>query len=113
MIEQQAGVSYVTFVSLFRKLIPSSSVSAGINKATLDGLCKLASTESDQKLIKYAACATKNLSVKKASHSYGISNYGVLRSEVEGALQKACEIRNEVMEIAAVEERAFLRTLGI
>ena len=58
----------------------------GFNKATLDGLCKLASTESDQKLIKYAACATINLSVKKASHSYGISNYGVLRSEVEGAL---------------------------
>ena len=30
MIEQQAGVNYVTFVSLFRKLIPSSSVSGGI-----------------------------------------------------------------------------------
>ena len=53
MIEQQAGVNYVTFVSLFHELIPSSNVSDGIKKATLDGLCKLASTESDQKLITY------------------------------------------------------------
>ena len=51
--------------------------------------------------------------MKTSSHTYGISNYGVLRSKVEGALQKACEIRKEVMEIAAVEEQAFLRTLGI
>lgn len=113
IIEQQTGVNYVTFVSLFHKLIPSGVTRGGINKATLDGLCKLASTESDRKLIKYAACAARNLSVKKASHTYGISNYGELRNEVEGALQKACEIRNEVMEIAAVEERAFLKTLGV
>ena len=113
MIEQQSGVDYVTFVSLFRKLIPSGTVSGGINKATLSGLCSLASTESDRKLIKYAACASRNLSEKKASQTYGISNYGALRNEVEGALQKACEIRNEVMQIAAVKERAFLRTLGI
>ena len=59
IIEQQAGVNYVTFVSLIHKLIPSSNVSVGINKETLDGLCKLATTESDQKLIKYAACASK------------------------------------------------------
>ena len=94
MIEQQSGVDYVTFVSLFRKLIPSGTVSGGINKATLSGLCSLASTESDRKLIKYAACASRNLS-EKASQTYGISNYGALRNEVEGALQKACEIRNE------------------
>lgn len=75
--------------------------------------CKLASTESDKKLIKYAACAARNLSEKKASDTYGISNYGELKTEVEGALQKACEIRNEVMEIAAVEEGAFIRTRGI
>lgn len=113
MIEQQTGVNYVTFVSLFHKLIPSGVTAGGINKATLDGLCNLASTESDKKLIKYAACAARNLSAEKASRDYGISNYGKLRTEVEEALQKACEIRNEVMEIAAVEERAFLRTLGI
>ena len=59
IIEQQAGVNYVTFVSFIHKLIPSSNVSVGINKETLDGLCKLATTESDQKLIKYAACASK------------------------------------------------------
>ena len=113
MTEQQTGVNYVTFVSLFHELVPSDIASVGINKATLNGLCKLASMESDRKLIKYAACASRDLSVKKASETYGISNYGALRNEVEGALQKACEIRNEVMEIAAVEERAFLRTLGI
>ena len=62
---------------------------------------------------KYAACASRNLSMKKASETYGIFNYGVQRNEVEGALQKACESRNEVMEIAAVEEQAFLRMLGI
>lgn len=51
--------------------------------------------------------------MKKASETYGIFNYGVQRNEVEGALQKACESRNEVMEISAVEEQAFLRMLGI
>ena len=113
MLEQQAGVDYITFVSLFHKLIPSDNVALGLNKEILNTLCQLASSESDRKLIKYAACASRNVSAKEASGIYGISSYNRLKSEVEGALQKACEIRNEVLEIAAVEERAFLRTLGV
>lgn len=113
MIEQQIGVDYITFVSLFHKLLPSTKVSVGLNKETLKGLCQLASSESDRKLIKYAACASRNVSAKKASGIYGISSYSRLKCEVETSLQRACEIRNEVLEIAAVEERAYLRTLGV
>lgn len=113
MIEQQAGVDYITFVSLFRKLIPCDNVVQGLNKEILSGLCQLASSESDRKLIKYAACTSRNISAKEASGIYGISSYNKLKCEVEGALQKACEIRNDVLELAAVKEKAFLRSLGV
>lgn len=39
---------------------------------------------------------------------YGISEYNKMKSKVEKALEKACQIRNEVVQVAAIEERAFL-----
>lgn len=63
--------------------------------------------------MKYSACASRKRSEKKSSQTYGISNHGALKNEVQGALQKTCEIRNEVMQIDAVKKRAFLRTLGL
>jgi hypothetical protein len=113
MIEQQAGVDYKIFVSYFHKLTPSNNVSVGLNRDILTSPCQLASSESDRKLIKYAACASANVSAKKASSMFGISTYTRLKYDVENALQKACKIRKEVLEIAALEERAFLRTLGV
>ena len=113
MIEQQAGVNYKSFVSYFHKLVPSGSALPGLNKAVLNGLCQLASSESDRKLIKYAVCTSANFSAKKASSIFGISTYTRLKCDVENALQNACEIRKEILEIAALEERGFLRTLGV
>lgn len=72
-----------------------------------------ASMEPDRKKIKYSACASRKRSEKKSSQTYGISNHGALKNKVQGALQKTCEIRNEVMQIDAVKKRAFLRTLGL
>ena len=75
-------------------------------RSVLSALCRLACSESDRKVIKYTACASRNLSAKEACSTYGISSYNQLKCEVEEALEKACEI-------TAIEEKAFLRTLGM
>jgi len=113
MVENNSGVDYTQFVSLFKELVPAEIDKSGLSRETLSGLCKLASNESDRKLIKYAACASRNLSSREAAKRYGVSNYSTLKSEVEQALETACAIRKNVMELAEIKDRSFLRTIGI
>ena len=88
MTEQHSDVDYVKFVSLFRQLIPKESYAHPglINKDTLNALCGLASTESDRKLIRYAACHSRGLTQRKSSKEYGVSNFKVVQSAVEESL---------------------------
>ena len=78
MVEQKSGVDFTQFVSLFKELVPAETDKVGLTRETLNGLCKLASNESDRKLIKYAACASKNLSSREAAKHYGVSNFSTL-----------------------------------
>ena len=44
---------------------------------------------------------------------YGVSNLGILTETVEASLHQADVIRNEIMSLASVEEKAVLKSFGI
>lgn len=48
-----------------------------LTSSQLKAVCKLAGTESDRLLIRYAACESSGLSINKAKQIYGIDEYGL------------------------------------
>ena len=76
-------------------------------------MCHLAGTERDKSLIKYAACRSSGLGSKQSQQVYGVSNLGILTERVEASLHQEDVIRNEIMSLASVEEKAVLQSFGI
>lgn len=80
------------------------------SKEKLAALCQLASSESDRFLIKMAACS--ELSGKEAQRRYEIHNLHSKQQRINKALQRATEIRDAILELANVKEKALLHTLS-
>ncbi|KAK3705940.1 hypothetical protein QZH41_001256 [Actinostola sp. cb2023] len=84
----------------------------GITKEALDVLCQLATTESDRCLIKYYVCKSQGLSAKKAKKDYGFNDLHSKEDMIMKAVEKAQGIRDAVMQLAGVRNKATLRSLG-
>ena len=114
VVEKEQGIDYKKVATLIEKftLQPNLEV-GGIGRDTLLALCKLASTESDRKLIKFAACEASNCSNKKAENRFGIQNISKSKEEVKNALEISQNIRKEVADLAMVREKSVLRCLGL
>lgn len=73
----------------------------------------MASSEKDRKLLKLAVCEAQGLSAKEASQKYSVYNLNQLKEDVNHAINQTQEIRNAVIALAKVEEKATLEVLGI
>lgn len=112
--EKMKGVEYSFFPVLINRFIISrKSQVTDLNKELLQGLCQLASTEKDRSLVKYAVCRSRGLSNKQARQLYSVSNFKKLTEKVEASLHQAELIRDEVMSLASIEEKAILQSFGI
>ena len=113
-VEKQENIDYKKVVGLIEKftLQPNLETGGGIKKDTLLPLCKLASTESDRKLIKFAVCEASNYSNKKAGNNLGMQGITKLK-EVRNASEEAQSIRQDVADLAMVREKPVLRSLGL
>ena len=114
IIEKNGNVDYQTLVSLVHKFSLQSKLDkTEIAKETLRDLCNLASTESDRKLIKFAACEASGYSNRKAKENLGIHQLTKLKNTVQSAMEQAAAIRKEVVELATAKEASALKWLGL
>jgi len=111
--EKESAVDYTKLVRIVNTFaVEKSFQTKGLAKETMNNLLKLASTESDRKLIKFAVSEASGLSNKKVQQTFGV-NASKLKTEVREALTAAEEIRKDVADIMAVREEATLRSLGM
>lgn len=87
------------------KLVAPEQV-PGLDQNTLTALCKLASSDKDRTLLKFAVCEAAGLTSQQARKVYGIGSYKDLSRKVRLALQEAAEIRQSVIELAEIEDKA-------
>lgn len=104
------NVDYCMFLEMIVKLNVVDRNKLYLSKDTLQDICSLASTEKDRKLIKFVACQASGFSNKRAGQEYGVYNFSSIRNEVKNALQDATEIREAVLKLASVQERARLES---
>jgi len=113
VIEHKPSVDYKSLLRWITQLsVPEKSLS-GLDKQSLSALCKLASTDKDRSIIKYAVCQAQSLSAKEAQNTYGISSFNKLANKVHTALEEAAEIRLSIQDLAEIEDKALLMSLRI
>ena len=110
--ESKRNVDYKSYAEWLKKLEPSK-VKQGLDKETLKALCDLATTEKDRSLIKYAICKAQNLGANQARNQYGIQNFKLLDEKIQKALSKAQEIRQAIMYLASVQDKAVYTSFGL
>ncbi|CAB3995396.1 Hypothetical predicted protein [Paramuricea clavata] len=114
IVEKQCGIDYRKLVNLVHKFTLETKLETeGIAKETLRNLCKLATTEADRKLLKFAVCQASKYSNKEARQKLGVHNVSKLKAEIEIAVEEAEKIRKEVSDLAAIREKSALRCLGL
>ena len=101
----------VFWINKLKLLSPRNS--SGLDKNTLSALCKLASSDKDRSLVKFAACEAAGLTSSQARKVYGVSSYKEIEKRVQTAVNEAAEIRQAVIELANIEEQALLQSLRI
>lgn len=107
-------IDYKRLVYWINKLkVLSPGHISGLHKNTLSALCKLATSDKDRCLLKFAACEAAGLTSRQARKVYGISSYKEIERKVQTAITEAVEIRQAVMEIANIEEQALMKSLRI
>lgn len=123
-LESQSGISclhvtgycpstdYKQLMQWINKLITPEKVS-GLDKNTLSALCKLASSDKDRALVKFAACEAAGLTSKQAQKIYGIGSYKELGQKVRVALAEAAQIRQSILELAEIEDIALMKSLRL
>ena len=111
--ELKPGVDAQKLVSIMRQFlwsIRANSKEKLPSREKIAALCKLASTEADRMLIKMSVCSC--LSGKEAQKRYGVQSLSAKQRKIDDALEKASEIRDTILELANVKEKAVLQTLG-
>ncbi len=100
-------VSTITRKRQASKLFAPEQV-LGLDKNTLTALFKLASSDKDRTLLKFAACEAAGLTSQKAWKVYGIGSYKDLSRKLCLALQEALDFRQSVIELAEIDDKALM-----
>lgn len=111
--ELKPGIDAQKLVFIVRQFLQSKKAQTKDklpSKEKLEALCQLASSESDRLIIKMAVCS--ELSGKEAQKRYGVQNINSKKQKINDAIQRATEIRNVILELANLKEKALLHTLG-
>ena len=110
VIEKDSKTDYGMFYQVLDKFSSKSHDQApSLTREKLATLQKLASSEKDKRLIKYAA--TSHLSSKKAKHHYGIGNHKDNKRDVENAMAEAEEIEAAYYDIKESADEANQQVL--
>lgn len=111
--EYRDNIDFKKFISWYKKISDLNTEVSSFSKDQLNALCKLASTESDRMLLKYAVCESQGLSAKKAQKDYGFDDMKGKRVQILQAVERSEEIHKAVNELGALEDKALLRSVGI
>ena len=113
--EIRAMVDYDAFCQVCQMVFSSETMNRkekGLTKEALDLSCQLATSESDRCLIKYSVCKSQGLSAKKAKTEYGFNDLHSKGDMIMKAVEQAQAIRDAVMQLASVNNKATLKSLG-
>ena len=115
LIEITPGVDYSKLGMIVSALTldPSSQTKTTLKKLIVKMLLGMAQLDRECMCLRYSICKSSGMTPTAARRKYGFTNTVNHAHEVEDALVNAQKIREAILELAAIEDRAFIQSLGI
>ena len=100
---------------LLNKVVQSNSQNKEtiVSKKELMSLFNLAESESEKERLKYLAVRSSGISARKAQKIYGFHNVHKRAALVQAAYEEADAIREIILKIASVKDKALLEMLQV
>ena len=115
LVEKQMGTNYAVFQSLLNEVIEKTGGSRAsfVTKEEMKNLLTLAESDAEKERIKYAVVKSAGISAEKAQKVFGFHNMNKRVEAVELAYKEACELKDSIMNIAHLKDRALLESFGL
>ncbi|XP_028409254.1 uncharacterized protein LOC114531845 [Dendronephthya gigantea] len=115
LVEKHTCTNYAVFQALLNEVL-AKTVQTRVSFATKDELrclLTLAESEAEKERIKYAVVKSAGMSADKANKVFGFHNMNRRAEAIELAYKEACEIKDSIMNIAHLKDRALLGSFGL
>ena len=107
---QMPCTNYAVFQALLNEVLAKTVETrvSFVTKDELKCLLALAESEAEKERIKYAVVKSAGMSADKANKVFGFHNMNRRAEAVELAYKEACDIKDSIMNIAHLKDRALL-----
>ena len=116
LFELVPGVDYCNISRILNNTKSSSQGSNAVkrpDKAKVQELLSFGSSDRERQLIKYALYTSSGMTQTQARREYDFENMNAKVIEVERCLVEARKIREAIDNLARIQDKAFLATLGV
>lgn len=115
LVERQSSVNHAMLQTLLNKVVQSNrnNTETVVSRDEMKSLLHLAQSESEKERLKYLVVRSSGMSAKKAQKIYGFHNVHKRAASVQAAYEEADAIKETILKIASVKDKALLVTLGV
>ena len=112
LIELIPGVNYQNIHNILNTMESPCSAKR-LDKTTVQDLLSLATSDRERECIRYTLYKASGITQTQARCVYGFENMNARAIEVENCLIEAQKIRKAIDNLACIQDKAFLSTLGV
>ena len=113
LMEFFPGVNYQNIANILNAMKSSGTCNKKLDKTSVQKLLGLATSDRERECIRYALFKGSGMTQTQARREYGFENMDARALEVEACSVQAQEIRKAIDNLACVQDKAFLSTLGV
>ena len=115
LVERQSSVNHAMLQTLLNKVVQSNrnNTETVVSRDEMKSLLHLAESESEKERLKYLVVRSSGMSAEKAQKIYGFHNVHKRAASVQAAYEEADAIKETILKIASVKDKALLVTLGV
>ena len=116
LMEKFYGTNYPKLGAILNGLVslnPTGSNGGKLQKSVVNMLLSIAQSDSERKCLRYAIYSASGMTPTEARPKLGLGNMKAVPKEVEEAVLEIQSIREAISDLASVEDKALLYSLGI
>ena len=113
LMEFIPGVNYQNIANILNAVKSPCAKDKRLDKASVQKLLGLATSDRERECSRYALFKASGMTQTQARREYGFENMDARATEVEKCIVEASKIRKAIDELACIQDKAFLVTLGV
>lgn len=113
VMEKAEGFNYQGLISFLNKSLSQKSRPQGITREEIKQLLKITQSDRERECIRYAVYKASGATPTEARRLYGFDNMRTRAAHVETCLKEAQELYEAVDDMARIQDKALLDSMGL